>query len=318
MHLNQSFNDEILTMIYSMTAFASHQSQFTLGSLTVELKSVNNRYLDIHFRIPDELRSCESALRELLSQQLRRGKLEVRISYQKKSDQSKIKLRKTVLKNIDKQLKQAQEVLQHITPPTLTELLSLSQSLGGNKNDLQDNAWSEQCVQTTQLALNEFIAARAREGQRLSQTMLDYVVQIKIHLQSVKEKLPSIQADYQEKLQRKLRETLEKVAPNGFEQISGEELSARIANEAALFSLRIDVTEELDRLTSHQHELALLLKSEKPNKQSVGKRLDFLFQEMNREINTLGSKSNDLTISQTVIELKLLVEQLREQAQNIE
>lgn len=305
-------------MIYSMTAFSSHQSQFPLGSLTVELKSVNNRYLDLHFRIPDDLRCCESALRELLSQQLRRGKLEVRISYQKKNEKQKLKLRKSILKNIDKQFKQAQEVLTSIAPPSLSELLELSHQLESSKDNLQDIKWQEQCLETTQLALDAFIQARAREGQRLAQSMLDYVAQIKTHLQTVKEKLPSIQAEYQDKLQRKLRETLEKAVPNGFESISGEELSARIANEAALFSLRIDVTEELDRLQSHQHELALLLQNTKANKQSVGKRLDFLFQEMNREINTLGSKSNDLSISQTVIELKLLVEQLREQAQNIE
>ena len=305
-------------MIYSMTAFSSHQSQFALGTLTVELKSVNNRYLDLHFRIPDDFRYCESALRELFSQQLRRGKLEVRISYQKKNDTQKLKLRKTVLKNIDKQFKQAQEVLTTLTPPTLSELIELSHLLESSKDSLQDIKWQEQCLETAQLALEEFIQARAREGQRLAQTMLSYVEEIKTHLQTVKEKLPSIQAEYQDKLQRKLRETLEKAAPNGFESIPGEELSARIANEAALFSLRIDVTEELDRLQSHQQELALLLQSTKANKQSVGKRLDFLFQEMNREINTLGSKSNDLSISQTVIELKLLVEQLREQAQNIE
>lgn len=305
-------------MIYSMTAFASHQHQSSLGSLTIELKSVNNRYLDLNFRIPDEFRSCESALRELLSQQLRRGKLEVRLSYQKKIASNKLKLRKSVLKSIEKQYQKAQAILPQLSPPTLSELLELSHSLEIHQRDELQTQWHELCLETAQLALQDFIQARAREGERLAQTMLNYVGQMQEILHEVKQKLPSIQAEYQEKLQRKLRETLEKAAPNGFELISGEELSARIANEASLFSLRIDVTEELDRLCSHQKELALLLKSDKPNKQSVGKRLDFLFQEMNREINTLGSKSSDLAISQAVIELKLLVEQLREQAQNIE
>lgn len=305
-------------MIYSMTAFASHQTQSELGNLTVELKSVNNRYLDLNFRIPDELRCCEAALRELFCQQLRRGKLEIRMSYQKKSANQQLKLRKAVIKSIDRQWQKAKSVIPELSPPTLSELIELSHHYEVHKSERQESDWQEQCLETTQLALNEFIQARAREGQRLATTMLDYVEQMMNILATVKEKLPSIQAEYQEKLQRKLRETLEKVAPNGFEQISGEELSTRIANEAALFSLRIDVTEELDRLSSHQQELAHLLKSDKPNKQSVGKRLDFLFQEMNREINTLGSKSSDLEISQAVINMKLLVEQLREQAQNIE
>lgn len=309
-------------MIYSMTAFASHQTQFSLGSLTVELKSVNNRYLDLNCRIPDELRSSELVLRELLSQQVRRGKLELRINYQKNSPNKRLKLSKHLLKSVNKQLKQAQSVLSQVSPPTLSELLALSQSQEARKQDSQQALWQEQCLQTTRLALKDFLAARAREGERLAQTMLNYAQEIQTILQSVKKKLPVIQTEYQEKLQRKLRETLEKAAPNGFELISGEELSARIANESALFSLRIDVTEELDRLASHQKELAKVLQTTHGNtqtrQQSVGKRLDFLFQEMNREINTLGSKSSNLAITQAVIDLKLLVEQLREQAQNIE
>lgn len=313
-------------MIYSMTAFASQQKEHSLGTLTVELKSVNNRFLDLNFRLPDELRASENALRELLSSRLSRGKIEVRISLHKNKTLDDIALDENLLRALQQQYEQARHFLPETQAPSLSELITLSHQQ--QKSDDNAEQWSAICLSCTDLAIDSFILARAREGERLADTMLGYVAQIKTILASVREQLPRVQEEYREKLARKLKETLEAVAPNGFESIKGEELSARIASESSLFSLRIDVAEELDRLDSHQQELAHLLAQQTPctmdnvpktkNKQSLGKRLDFIFQEMNREINTLGSKSTAMTITQAVIELKLLVEQLREQAQNIE
>ncbi len=315
-------------MIYSMTAFASQQNEFELGQLTVELKSVNNRFLDLHFRIPDELRAIEGNLRELLSNRISRGKVEVRVSLNKNKNIDDIRLDPDLLQALNTQYLQAKNIIADTQAPSLSELIHLSLQKQTIKTDESSEQWAQLCLSTADMALDSFILNRAREGKRLADTMLNYVADIHQILDVVRTKLPSIHEEYREKLGRKLRETLESVAPNGFEQIKGEELSARIASESALFSLRIDVAEELDRLDSHQKELATLLTLESnehlekaaktKNKQSLGKRLDFLFQEMNREINTLGSKSTAIEITQAVIELKLLVEQLREQAQNIE
>lgn len=315
-------------MIYSMTAFASQQNEFELGQLTVELKSINNRFLDLHFRIPDELRATESQLRELISQRISRGKVEVRVSLSKNKSIDDIRLDPELLQALNTQYIQAKSILADTQAPSLSELINLTHQKQAIKSDESSEQWAQLCLSTADTTLDSFILNRAREGKRLAETMLGYVANIQAILSIVRAKLPSIHEEYREKLTRKLRDTLESIAPNGFEQIKGEELSARIASESALFSLRIDVAEELDRLDSHQKELATLLTLESnehlekaaktKNKQSLGKRLDFLFQEMNREINTLGSKSTAIDITQAVIELKLLVEQLREQAQNIE
>lgn len=317
-----------LMMIYSMTAFASQQKEHPLGTLTVELKSVNNRFLDLNFRLPDELRATENTLRELLSTRLNRGKIEIRISQHKNKTLDDITLDESLLDTLQQQYEQARRFLPDTQAPSLTELISLSHQQQNLKTDDNAEQWSALCLDCVHQAIDSFILARAREGERLAAIMLDYVAQIKSILANVREQLPRVQEEYREKLSRKLKETLETIAPNGFESIKGEELSARIASESSLFSLRIDVAEELDRLDSHQQELADLLANHTPctidnipktkNKQSLGKRLDFIFQEMNREINTLGSKSTAIAITQAVIELKLLVEQLREQAQNIE
>lgn len=315
-------------MIYSMTAFASQQNEFELGQLTVELKSVNNRFLDLHFRIPDELRAIEGNLRELISNRISRGKVEVRISLNKNKSIEDIRLDTELLQALNTQYAQAKTIIADTQAPSLQDLITLSHQKQTVKNDESSEQWAQLCLSTADMALDSFILNRAREGKRLADTMSAYVAHIHDILQVVRTKLPAIHEEYRERLGRKLRETLESIAPNGFEQIKGEELSARIASESALFSLRIDVAEELDRLDSHQQELATLLTlknneylekaAKTKNKQSLGKRLDFLFQEMNREINTLGSKSTAIEITQAVIELKLLVEQLREQAQNIE
>ncbi|WP_159990400.1 YicC/YloC family endoribonuclease [Pelistega ratti] len=315
-------------MIYSMTAFASQQNEHELGQLTIELKSVNNRFLDLHFRIPDECRIIENTLREILNNRLSRGKVEVRISLTKNKNTDNIQLDKNLLNALKQQLIQAREFIPETKAPSLQELITLSLNQQTTKDDEISKQWQTLCISTLHKALDTFILMRAREGYRLAETMLAYTHQIQEILNKVKERLPQTQVEYQEKLSRKLREVLENIAPNGFEQIKGEELSARIAAESSLFSLRIDVAEELDRLDSHQKELHTLLSHQQviseadipqtKNKQSLGKRLDFLFQEMNREINTLGSKSTAIEITQAVIELKLLVEQLREQAQNIE
>jgi uncharacterized protein YicC (UPF0701 family) len=202
----------------------------------------------------------------------------------------------------------------------------------GEQSELQQ--WVEPCLRATDEAIDQLMAGRIREGARLAESMLEQSRAITAIVDQVHAHLPELLNAQREKLSQKLLETVQNAFPGGFTHISGAELSERIASESSLFSLRIDVAEELSRLRSHIQELAFLLggkpshqfnspakdnvRGKTQDKGSVGKRLDFLFQEMNREANTLGSKAGSLEMTRAAIDLKLLIEQMREQAQNIE
>jgi uncharacterized protein (TIGR00255 family) len=322
-------------MIRSMTGFGGARAESPEGTLSIELRSVNSRYLDLNFRLPDELRLAEGPLRELIGQALLRGKVDVRASYTRARSKSEAQLDPAYLAMVAQQLAAARAVIPDLRAPRLTELLNGS---NGSQSDAADpDAWTAACVQAAAQALGEFQSNREREGQRLAAVMLDCAAQAGAIVEQVESQLPQLLAEHQEKLANRLREALEAASPGGFAQISGAELSARIAQETSLFALRIDVAEELSRLRSHIAELEHLLRGTeaatgrgkhkaqgapaaggKKAAGSTGKRLDFLFQEMNREANTLGSKAGGLDVTRAAIDLKLLIEQMREQAQNLE
>ena len=189
-------------------------------------------------------------------------------------------------------------------------------------------SWAQACLQAFEPALAQLTEGRIREGERLAATMLATSAQMQEVVGEVESHMPELLAAQREKLAQKLRETVQSAFPGGFTHITGAELSERIASESSLFALRIDVAEELARLKSHIVELEFLLSGKKregggrgaggKDPGSVGKRLDFLFQEMNREANTLGSKAGSMDMTRAAMDLKLLIEQMREQAQNIE
>lgn len=313
-----------------MTAFGSARAESQHGSVAVEFRSVNSRFLDVGFRLPEDLRMAEGLIREQLGQYVKRGKIEVRINYTRPDARATPALDPEVLTHTARALALAREHIPDAAPPSLTELLAASRgadSTGGFDPDI----WLPLCEQATVAALRELQAAREREGQRLADMMLGCASTVAGIVDEVSQALPGILAEQQRKIADRLRDALLAASPDGFAQISGEELSARIAQEASLFSLRIDVAEELSRLQSHIAELRHLLAPVPPDKGegqigkqggtrsgSAGKRLDFLFQEMNREANTLGSKAGALLMTRAAIDLKLQIEQMREQAQNIE
>ncbi len=309
-------------MIRSMTAFGSARSESAHGAVTVELRSVNSRFLDINFRLPEDLRMVEGPLRELLGQSLKRGKIDVRVNYSRTEGRVRPALDDELLIWASAQLDTARRIIPDVVAPRLGELLSLAGN--AESSGLDAEAWSAMCMDAAQLAVAELQAAREREGQRLADMMLDCARGVGQIVDAVEQDLPMLQADHQERIASKLRDALTAASPEGYAQISGAELSARIAQEASLFALRIDVAEELSRLRSHIAELTHLLGDDgqastgKKGCGSAGKRLDFLFQEMNREANTLGSKAGALSVTRAAIDLKLLIEQMREQAQNIE
>lgn len=308
-------------MIRSMTAFANTRTELELGAITMEIRSVNNRYLDLHLRLAEELRFSEAAIREQLAKQLQRGKVELRVSFQRAFSAEKNQLHPELLHQIATQLATARAVIADIPAPRLSEVIALNNQEQG----LDHEKWLPAITQSLATALSDLDQAKLREGNRLATVMLDVAQQMTQQVDEIESYLPLLLAEHQQKITARLTETLNAISPDGFALISGEELSARIAHESSLFSLRIDVAEEITRLRSHINELSHILstgntadKSSKTRQGSIGKRLDFLFQEMNREANTLGSKAGSIEVTRTAIDLKLMIEQLREQAQNIE
>ena len=311
-------------MTASMTAFGNGKETGEFGSVSIEIKTVNSRYLDIQFRMPDELRLAEQPIREKISKSLSRGKVEIRASFSRTLAPTDLRLSEASLSRVADQLKLVRQVLPDTPSPRLTEILNWTDQ---QSSSIDPETWAQVCMAALQPALEQLTEGRLREGERLAQTMLDTAKDVRAIVDLVEEHMPMLLQAQREKLASKLRETVQNAFPNGFTHISGSELSERIASESSLFALRIDVAEELARLKSHLSELEFLLNKDaiQNNKKnaskttgSTGKRLDFLFQEMNREANTLGSKAGSLEMTRAAMDLKLLIEQMREQAMNIE
>ncbi|HAF45409.1 MAG TPA: YicC family protein [Gallionellaceae bacterium] len=288
-------------MIYSMTGFAAVAAELETGSLTLELRSVNSRYLDLQLRMPDEFRSHEPALREAISAQMSRGKAECRINFAARQV-----TQATTQPNIDLLQRLAQwSALVRKELPDAREL-SVAEVLGW-KGVLESTAVSAETLQATlqallQQALKDFAASRQREGEKLKTFLLERVTQIEALRTAVAPRIPGAIAAYEAKLRAKLLEAL------------GSDDDERVRQEITLYASKIDVDEELSRLQSHLTEMQRVL----TKGGAVGKRLDFLMQELHREANTLGSKAVDAEVSRTAMEIKILIEQMREQIQNIE
>lgn len=323
-------------MISSMTSFSNIKTEFDQGTLQVELRCVNNRYLDLNIRIPEEFKIIEDKLRELISQRIHRGKVELKITFKSQKTKDKFELDADTMERVVEEIAKLRRYFPDMPTPGFADILQLGKEIQATEEISEEErseeaqrwqAISEHCLKTVDLAINEFTAMRLREGERLAKTMLGYADEILTIVNQLEAQQEQLLISQTEKTHQRLTDALTAIAPSGFEYISGEELSMRIAQETSLFGIRVDIAEEITRLKSHTTELRQMLSSQRGtvttdkktnNKQSLGRRLDFLFQEMNREINTIGSKAASLENTQAVIEMKLFVEQLREQALNIE
>ncbi len=312
-------------MIASMTAFGQGKFAASCGIVSVEIKAVNSRYLDVLFRMPDEMRLAEQPIRERLAKGLTRGKIEVRVSYARPVVETEQQLSEAAMQRLATQLAHIRTILPDTESPRFNEIINLA---GGQQTQTEPEEWAQACMAALEPALAQLLEGRQREGARLALAMLETAKQVSAIVSEVETLMPVLLATQRDKLAQKLKDTLHNAFPNGFTHISGAELSERIASESSLFALRIDVAEELARLKSHLTELEYLLSGHSDTKAkqkansaqaaSVGKRLDFLFQEMNREANTLGSKAGSLEMTRAAMDLKLLIEQMREQAMNLE
>ena len=292
-------------MILSMTGYAVASAELDSGSLSLELRAVNHRYLDIQLRMPDELRCFEAPLREAIAAQLKRGKAECRINFAARSSQSGAVLNQGLLQQLSAWSREIQAALPDARGLSVADVLRWN-------GVLETRTASADTVRDTLLGLlqnvlREFSASRAREGEKLKDFLLHRLEKIEALRIGVMPHVPAAIAAYEQKLITRLRDAIQ----NGEIQDTWDE---RIRQELALFATKIDVDEELSRLASHLSEMRRIL----TQGGTVGKRLDFLMQELNREANTLGSKSVDAEVSRTAMEMKILIEQMREQIQNLE
>ena len=288
-------------MIYSMTGYAAASREFAHGVLNLELRSVNHRYLDIQFRLPDELRSIEPQLREQLAARIVRGKVECRVTFATGASTHKaLQLHEDLLRELIALSTKVRAALPEAAGLTTADVLRWPGMLGTEA--VSADELKQACRDLLAAAIEEFTAARRREGERLREILLERVANMESHLADVAPRIPQAVAAFQERLAARLKEAL----------AGGDE--ERIRQEIALYAAKIDVDEELSRLATHVAEVRRVL----AKGGGVGKRLDFLMQELNREANTLGSKSVDIAVTQAAMELKVLIEQMREQIQNIE
>ena len=287
-------------MISSMTGYAAVTDESPVGGLSLDLRSVNHRYLDIQFRMPEELRLLEPELRERISARVSRGKVECRISFTVPPTLTAMRLEETLLARLAELDDKVRVAVPDAQSLRVVDVLRWPGMLGSDT--LPVDILKEKCLLLIDQACSDLSAARAREGEKLKAVLLERATSVEAIVKELAPRIPQLVSAYQEKLTTRLRDAM--VDPE----------NDRLKQEVVMFASKIDVDEELQRLSTHVSEIRRIL--EKGG--NVGKRLDFLMQELNREANTLGSKSADVVITQGAMSLKVLIEQMREQIQNIE
>ena len=309
--------------VYSMTGYATAQaggpagadataaSRDTQPGIGLEIRSVNSRFLDLTFKLPDDLRGTEPALRDLLVSRLKRGKVEVRAWVEGRSDAG---VRPPNIAEIQKLVGLQDTVrgwLPNAAPLSVAEVLQLT-----SRPQTQPGELHERLLELGKTGLDNLLQAREREGKRLADMLLDRLKQLRQLAQDAQPLIPQLVAQQRQRFIDRWNEAMAaSVAVGGTgNTVTSEQAQDRALTEATAFAIRIDVAEELTRLDSHLSEIERLLKKGA----DVGKRLDFLIQELHREANTLGSKSSSLELTRISVDMKVLIEQMREQVQNIE
>lgn len=288
-------------MIHSMTGYATRTQTTPHGTLNLELRAVNNRYLDIQLRLPDDFRPLEPVIREQITQQLNRGKIECRLSFTPlASTDNPQQLNTGLLQKLHDLDRSVKSTLPEAQSLSVADILNWPGMLGSSNVPIA--GLHETIMTLLQQTLQEFQAARAREGEKLKAILLERAAQMRQQLSITSPRIPNLIAAFEEKLRTRLQEALDNFDDD------------RIRQEITFFAAKIDIDEELSRLNTHLDEVERILNTGG----AVGKRLDFLMQELNREANTVGSKSADIEISKIAMAMKVLIEQMREQVQNIE
>ena len=302
--------------ISSMTGYAVITREASAGTVTLEIKSVNSRFLDLQFRLNDDLRAFESMLRDAIIGRLVRGKVECRLSFGRKVAGSiSQRLNIDMLKSLSMLQAEVRSQFSSATPLTVNELLRWPGVI--EEAELGEDDLHEHAAAAMQAALTAFIESREREGAALATSLLARIDAMEEIVQRITPLIPQMIAQFQQKSIERLEDALGLAlqrSGNTSPALSHDEVIERVRQEVTLYGIRIDVAEELTRLAAHLTETRHILKKGGP----VGKRLDFMMQELNREANTIGSKAALKELADAAMELKLLIDQMREQVQNLE
>ena len=303
--------------VYSMTGYASAQHSTANSSsepeskhapashLGLEIRSVNSRFLDLSFRLPEELRQYEPALRELVVGRLKRGKVEVRAAIETSSQSTVVDPTPRLLQRLNAVQDSVKAWLPNAQPLSVADVIRLS---AGEQTSTRD--WREDILALAEQTLKELLSARQREGARLATMLLERIGQLRALAGQAVPMVPQLVTQQRQRFMDRWKEAMALTEGATLPEAAQD----RALAEATAFAIRIDVAEELTRLNSHLDELERLI-----NKGGeIGKRLDFLIQELHREANTMGSKSAALELTHISVDMKVLIEQMREQIQNIE
>jgi uncharacterized protein (TIGR00255 family) len=301
--------------VYSMTGYASTATALASGTLgeiqlSVEIRSVNSRFLDVSFRLPDELRQNEPALRALITSNIKRGKVEIRAALENSLQNLPVRPSASILEQLQAIEKDIQAILKEARSLSVADVLRLS---GSTSNAFKNNAETAQSVlNLTQTAVQDLLSSREREGARLTLMLQSHLGQLRALAAQAGPLIPMLVAQQRSKFMDRWKEALSLAGTETTEiRPEAHQMAMdRALNEATAFAIRIDVAEELTRLASHLDEIERILQKGG----EMGKKLDFLIQELHREANTLGSKSSVLELTR----ISVLIEQMREQVQNIE
>ena len=305
--------------VYSMTGYATVQSTANTsgaadapadltqsGSMGLEIRSVNSRFLDLAFKLPEELRQHESGLRDLLIAQLKRGKVEVRAYIDRNQNQGVTEPSPKTLQRLNSVQDNIRAWLPLATPLSVAEVIALSSHQ--QSGPVQD--WGPTAAALMEQAIGALRESRKREGKRLADMLLDRISQLRTLAQQAQPMIPLLV----EQQRQRFLVRWEEARALGEDAVTPQAAQERALSEATAFAIRIDVAEELTRLDSHLEEIERLIRKGG----EIGKRLDFLIQELHREANTMGSKSAALELTRVSGDMKVLIEQMREQVQNIE
>jgi uncharacterized protein (TIGR00255 family) len=288
-------------MIRSMTAFARSEGNTENGLLVWELRSVNHRFSEVSLRLPEELRSLESKIRETIAARVKRGKIDANLRYQTTAPQDQpLEIDKDLAAKLAHATREVDQLLYNAAPVSALEVLRWPGVIKAPEQDLE--RLTADTLALLDEALTELLETRAREGDKLKAIVEARCNAIEAQVQAVEEKLPAVLQAMRSRLEERIGEIQAELDP------------ARMEQEIVILVNKADVDEELERLKAHVEEVRRVLKQDEP----VGRRLDFLMQELNREANTLGSKSVHTDTTAASVELKVLIEQMREQIQNIE
>lgn len=288
-------------MIRSMTGYARAERQGPWGRLSWELRSVNHRYLDVSLRLPDEFRALEGEARQRLGARVSRGKVEAGLRYSREgAEAAPVAIDESQLRELQQALERVRKSGVAVGPADPVRLLAWPGVVRADAADLAPVQAA--ALELLDRAVADFTATREREGERTAAILVERCAAIEGHVAAVRGRLPQVRGQWAEKLRARCRELGVDVEP------------ARLEQEVVLAAQRLDVDEELSRLGAHLAEVRKTLARE----DAVGRRLDFLMQELNREANTLSSKSQDADVTRHAVEIKVAIEQLREQVQNVE